>query len=265
MFTLDDLPCPIAFRHTDRELVIPLTTGKLLATFKQLISEGDLQPGAKLPSERDFARSLGVARSSLRQALKVLEIMGVISQRVGDGTYLNKGAASILGEPMEFLILLDGITFHELMEARLIVEPELAARAAERATEEDLSALRREMAAMETAADNGQFVEHDLAFHRAIFQAAGNRVCNLMFSVVHLSLRTLVEHTSQRVPAAHTLRLHQRIYAAIRKRDVDAARRRMAEHLVDARNLLAMAAERQAQNRLKQRIGALSGKKRRTA
>ncbi len=51
--------------------------------------------------------------------------MGVISQRVGDGTYLNAGAPSILIEPMEFLILLDGISFHDLMEARLIVEPEL--------------------------------------------------------------------------------------------------------------------------------------------
>jgi GntR family transcriptional repressor for pyruvate dehydrogenase complex len=225
-----------------------------------------MQPGAKLPSERELALGLGVARSSLRQALKVLEIMGVISQRVGDGTYLNKGAASILGEPMEFLILLDGITFHELMEARLIVEPELAARAAERATGEDLAGLRREMASMESAADDhALFIEHDLAFHTAIFQAAGNRVCNLMFSVVHLSLRTLMEHTSRLAPATHTLRLHQRIYAAIRKRDPEAARRRMAEHLGDARNLLAMAAEKQAQSRLKQRIGALSGKRRRTA
>jgi GntR family transcriptional repressor for pyruvate dehydrogenase complex len=247
-------------------LVAPLTTAKLLATFKRLISEGDLQPGAKLPAERELASSLGVARSSLRQALKVLEIMGVISQRVGDGTYLNSGATSILGEPMEFLILLDGISFHELMEARLIVEPELAARAAERASEEDLAALRRAMTAMEAAADDPPaFVQHDLAFHREIFRTAGNRVCDLMFSVVHSSLRTLVEHTSQAVPAEHTLRLHRKIYAAIRRRDAESARRRMAEHLVDARSLLAMAAEKQAIHRLKERIGAISGKRRRTA
>src|SRR5439155_17548637 len=116
-------------------------TVRLLSTFKRLISEGALAPGSRLPAERELAENFQVSRSSLRQALKVLQIMGVISQRVGDGTYLNAGAPSILSEPMEFLILLDGISFHELMEARLIVEPELAARAARRATAEDISEL----------------------------------------------------------------------------------------------------------------------------
>ncbi len=92
-------------------------TSTLVGAFKQLISEGSLAPGSRLPPERELAESFGVSRSSLRQALKVLEIMGVISQRVGDGTYLNTAAASILSEPLEFLILLDGISFHESMEA----------------------------------------------------------------------------------------------------------------------------------------------------
>ena len=115
---------------------------RLITAFKGMIADGTVLPGQKLPPERDLALSFGVARSSLRQALKVLEIMGVISQRVGDGTYLNTGAAAILGEPMEFLILLDGITFHELMEARLIVEPGLTARAAARAATEGIAGLR---------------------------------------------------------------------------------------------------------------------------
>src|SRR5882672_435771 len=123
-------------------------TVRLLSTFKRLISEGALVAGSRLPSERELAENFQVSRSSLRQALKVLEIMGVISQRVGDGTYLNAAAPTVLGEPMEFLILLNGISFHELMETRVIVEPELAARAATRATEDDLASLRREMAAM---------------------------------------------------------------------------------------------------------------------
>src|SRR5215470_2292074 len=124
-------------------------TGTLIGVFKRLISEGSLAPGHRLPAERELAEMFGVSRSSLRQALKVLEIMGVISQRVGDGTYLNTAAPSILAEPLEFLILLDGISFHELMEARLIVEPELAARAAERASDDDLAEIRRELRAME--------------------------------------------------------------------------------------------------------------------
>src|SRR5262245_1122917 len=83
-------------------------TGTLIGVCKRLISEGSLVPGHRLPAERELAELFGVSRSSLRQALKVLEIMGVISQRVGDGTYLNTAAPAILAEPLEFLILLDG-------------------------------------------------------------------------------------------------------------------------------------------------------------
>src|SRR5215468_8785796 len=140
-------------------------TATLVGVFKRLISEGSLAPGHRLPAERELAEKFRVSRSSLRQALKVLQIMGVISQRVGDDTYLNAGAPSILSEPMEFLILLDGISFHELMEARLIVEPELAARAARRATAEDISELNAVHANMEQSQRNSaRFVELDFLF-----------------------------------------------------------------------------------------------------
>ncbi len=234
-------------------------TVRLLATFKRLISEGAVAPGGRLPAERELAEKFQVSRSSLRQALKVLEIMGVISQRVGDGTYVNKGAASLLGEPMEFLILLNGISFHELMEARIIVEPELAARAAARATADDLATLRREMAAMKESAENhNRLSQHDLQFHQAIFQAAGNRVCTMMFTVIHRSLHRLIELTSHLVPVEHTLRLHQRIYTAIRQRDPAGARRRMAEHLLDAKGLLARAHDAQQSSYLGDRIKELA-------
>src|SRR6185503_17253921 len=123
-------------------------TVRLLSNFKRLISEGALVAGSRLPSERELAENFQVSRSSLRQALKVLEIMGIISQRVGDGTYLNVAASSMLGEPLEFLILLNGISFQELIEARIIVEPELAARAAERATSDDVRILKESLEAM---------------------------------------------------------------------------------------------------------------------
>ena len=235
-------------------------TARLVGVFKQLISEGALIPGSRLPPEREFAQTLGVARSSLRQALKVLEVMGVISQRVGDGTYLNSAAPSLLGEPLDFLILLDGISAHELMEARLIVEPELAARAASRASSEQIAALGRRLEAMEERARNrAQFVEEDLLFHQAVFQGAGNRVCSLMFSVVHRSMHDLMDLTSQLVRPEHTINLHKKIYTAIRRRNPGAARVRMAEHLEDAKSLFMRASERREQRRLQARIGTLSG------
>src|ERR1700737_1096044 len=77
-------------------------TQLLILRFQQLLSEGLLSPGTKLPPERELAANFGVARSSLRPALKVLEIMGVITQKVGDGSYLNRDASSVLAVPMEF-------------------------------------------------------------------------------------------------------------------------------------------------------------------
>src|SRR5262245_24907625 len=234
-------------------------TGTLVSHFKRLISEGSLVPGHRLPSERELAEMFGVSRSSLRQALKVLEIMGVISQRVGDGTYLNAAAPSILAEPLEFLILLDGLSFHELMEARLIVEPELAARAAARAMSEDVAELRQVLAEMEeNRRDHARFTEYDLLFHQTIFRIAGNRVCSLMFTVVHQSLERLIDLTSQLVEPEHTLQLHRRIFLAIRRKDADEARRRMTEHLEDARELFKRATELQAQSSLQSRIGELT-------
>src|SRR5512138_1237800 len=151
----------------------PDVTARLIGVFKQLISEGSLVPGARLPAERDLALMLGVARSSLRQALKVLEVMGVISQRVGDGTYLNISASAVLLYPLDFLMLLDGITPQEVMEARLIVEPELAARAAARASPLDIAAIGEHLERMQDHEDNRtEVVEEDLLFHKAVFDAA---------------------------------------------------------------------------------------------
>jgi GntR family transcriptional repressor for pyruvate dehydrogenase complex len=234
-------------------------TARLLATFKQLISEGSLAPGARLPAERELASSLNVSRGSLRQVLKMLEVMGVVSQRVGDGTYLNAAAPSILAEPLEFLILLDGIGFEELMDARLIVEPELAARAAARATPENLAALREPLVRMqESRDDHAQLVEEDLRFHRMIFQMADNRVCSIMFSMIHQSLHKLMDITSQMVDLNHTLKLHNRIYAAIRKGNPAEARARMSAHLTDAKGLLTHASEAQVHGQLESRFSNLA-------
>jgi DNA-binding FadR family transcriptional regulator len=165
--------------------------------------------------------------------------MGVLTQRVGDGTYLSASAESILKEPLDFLILLDDLSHHELMETRMIVEPELAARAAERATTEDLVSLRRAIAAMESCRTNQERLEADLAFHQCIFRASGNRICHLLFNVIHRSVLTSMSQLSTRVPLDRPLTFHKRIFAAIQQRNPEDARRQMLEHIADTKALLA--------------------------
>ncbi len=214
-------------------------TAKVLSTFKQLIAEGALIPGQKIPAERELSSMFGVSRGSLRPALKVLESMGVISQRVGDGTYLNADSARILGKSLDFLVAVDDISDNELYESRLIVEPELAALAAERATRADLRVLEEALNSMrEGLSDTWLIVKQDLAFHNGIFRCAGNRVCERFFGVVQQALLHSMARTSQLNFPAEIVESHEKIYRAIFDRDPELARRRMIEHIEWARDTM---------------------------
>ena len=213
-------------------------TAKLIARIKTLIATGVISPGSKFPPERELAKDFGVNRASVRQVLKVLEIMGVLTQRVGDGTYLSESAETILQEPIDFLVLLDDLSQHELFETRLMIEPELTARAAERATAEDISTLRNAIFAMERSKTTSERLNADMAFHEAIFRASGNRICHLLFKGIHRTLLMSMGQLSDRVSLEHPLRFHRRIYTAIRERNPEAARLAMQEHITDARSLV---------------------------
>jgi len=219
-------------------------TNRLIGAFNQLISQGVLRPGTKLPPERELAPRFGVSRSSLRHALKALENMGILYQRVGDGTYLCESCEELLSRPLELLILLDGISASELLETRLIVEPELAARAAARATSSDLESLSRTIHEMQKQKDPQKVTELDIAFHRGIFVASGNRLSQRIFPIIQRAMLNSIAITSTLVDVGHTLSFHKPIYGAFYKRKPAEARQKMIEHLEDARGLLAKAGER---------------------
>jgi GntR family transcriptional repressor for pyruvate dehydrogenase complex len=215
-------------------------THTLVAGLKEMISSGELQPGDKLPAERELAKRFGVNRSSIRQALKALDIMGIVHQRVGDGTYLTLDASTTLRAPLDFLILVDGISFQELFEARRIVEPELAARAALRRTEDDLIEMENAMAALTAhpEVDAAGLAEHDLHFHEIIWRASGNRVCLRMFSTLHRALSRSLAVTTALRDDGMPHDAHAGICAAIRGRDGERARALMHDHLLEGERTL---------------------------
>jgi len=103
--------------------------------------------------------------------------MGVVRQRVGDGTYLTQDASSTLNTPLDFLLLVDGITFSELYEARRIFEPDLSARAARRRTPDEVLQLKESVADMKRHFESGSLPDvaaSDRRFHRLIWETAGN-------------------------------------------------------------------------------------------
>jgi GntR family transcriptional repressor for pyruvate dehydrogenase complex len=204
-----------------------------------MLSDGVLKPGTRLPPERQLAAHFKVARSSLRQALKVLEMMGVITQKIGDGSYLNEDASAVLAVPMEFLFLLDGISVEELTELRILIEPALAAKAAERATAEDIALLRQSVKDLETSKhDRVRLISSDLLFHKVIFEASGNRLMGRLFHTIHRAMLDMMMYTSQAVDLEHTVAFHKPILAAIEQRDAAMASKLMSDHMNDAAKLL---------------------------
>jgi GntR family transcriptional repressor for pyruvate dehydrogenase complex len=204
-----------------------------------LIKRGELRPGDRLPSEREFAKQLGINRTSLRAGLRSLIAMGVLHAKHGSGTYLSSGPSSLGGEALELLAALHGFTQDEIFEARQYLEVLVAGLAAERATSEQLATMAEELANTFSTLDNPQqFLLHDIRFHRALAAASGNPILATlvgMVSAMHYDRR------SQTVSSAGWLRagadMHQKIYRAIRARKPEEARGAMREHILQAQQL----------------------------
>lgn len=223
-------------------------TNRLIERFRALMSEGVFLPGGKLPPERALALRFGVNRTSLRHALTALEIMGIVTRRVGDGTYLSSDSSLMLKAPMDFLVVAEGISFQDLMEARIIIEPELAARAAQGADSGQLRAIREALERMENSGGVvPELVASDVAFHEAVAAASGNVTCQRMFAAIHKTLLRLITHNSQGEEYRRKADRHNQIYQAIRRRQPRVAAERMRSHLEEALEMLVCHAREQAE------------------
>ena len=211
---------------------------------KRMILDGTLAPGARLPIEKDLADRLGVSRSSLREGVRALSSMGVLDTRQGAGTFVTSLDASLLLVPMSFLVdvqLSDGL--QEVHSVRRVLETEAALRAALTMSPEAIEGAReildRSALAIQEG-DDAAVIECDLQFHRAIATAAGNNVLAAMIEA--LSSRTVRGRTWRQITdenaALATLAEHRAILRAIAERDPDAARTRMANHLLEVEEFL---------------------------
>jgi len=227
----------------------PIKTRKIyeeiVEQIKELITEGNLNPGDKLLSERELSEKLRVSRASVREALSALEIMGLVEVKPGEGTYIRQTSMDSLIHPLALVLMMERDTVYDLLEVRKILEVGIAGLAAERATEEQLQAMEEALEQMEQDIEKNDLGEGaDIKFHYALAEAAANSlllrlmntISDSMRKSVHLSRLTLYDTpgTSQRL-----LDEHRGIYAAIKARDADGARRIMYEHLAGVEQKLA--------------------------
>lgn len=207
-------------------------TEQLIEKLESLVLKGVLSPGEQLPSERQLAHLLSVSRASLRQALKVLQVMGVLEVRQGSGNYLSEGAEEILKVPPRILVPLRGLTQAELFEVRRAMEAEAAASAAERATAKDLEAMRIELNGMKANDhDRVAYGIHDLAFHNAIATASSNRCFIWFLSLANKVLYQALLRRPMPKSMESSIEEHENILLAIEARNPVLARNEMLKHV----------------------------------
>ena len=208
---------------------------RLAALIEAQIEAGALKPGDRLPTEQQFAATHGVSRTVVREAVHQLRSQGLVRSRQGSGVYVTEPPAH-RALPFDPKLLESMDAVRQVVELRRVIDGEIAALAAERATRSQLAALKRALRTMDAATAAGDLgVEEDLAFHRAIGEATGNpqfvRLLAILEAYVRDAMTVTKGHEAKRVDfMAQVRREHRAIVEAIIARDAKAARAAATAH-----------------------------------
>jgi GntR family transcriptional repressor for pyruvate dehydrogenase complex len=212
-----------------------VTLGEQVAIqIAEMISEGRWSAGEKLPAEASLCEALNVGRSTLREALKSLAFVGMVRMRPGDGTYVAAGVRGLLDRILARGLLKTEKDLVDVCETRIVLETELAAMAAERATAQDLDRLHSLITQMAASlkGEGRPYIELDLEFHLALATASQNSVLpRLLLDIRGLLVDWIAK--SQELPGLreNAQEQHESILKRILARDADGARREMRAHL----------------------------------
>ena len=209
---------------------------RIVDQIERRILAGDLKVGDQLPPERELADQFTVSRTAVREAIKALREKGLVEIYLGRGTFVTGSATTMVRNSLGLLLKGDN-GFAHLVEVREILEPEIAALAATRITEEHIAAMTEAVVIMDTALDNAEaFVEADLDFHLALAEATQNPIIpSLMDSIIDLLREQRKRLGRVEGGLARGQYHHKRILEAIVRRDPQAARQEMQDHLIQVR------------------------------
>ena len=199
-----------------------------------------LKPGDKLPSERELAETLRVSRSSIRDAIRGLELMGLVEPRQGAGTIVRETSVEALVNPFANALKRRKEMVSELLDFRRMLEPPLAARAATHASADEVSEMEEILQRQEAKQGQGDAaVAEDAEFHYSIALASGNGVVLKVLDIVMDLLRETRERSLQvEGRPQKSLAGHRRILAAIKHHDAEAAKSAMRRHIEDVEEIV---------------------------
>ncbi|MEC9237318.1 MAG: FadR/GntR family transcriptional regulator [Chloroflexota bacterium] len=209
----------------------------IVEQFHALIQDGSLEHGVKLPSERVLAEQLKVSRSSVREAIRTLELQGLVVSKHGSGTFVNTQSLDAVTTLMtsSLGVGLDALEaqLHDIFEVRHLLEPQLAALAAQRATPEDVERLSYILVEQQRQIMEGETgVDADTEFHFALATATHNTALVKVVSAVEDVLRQSRDQTLQQPGRSQrSLDSHRDILDMVRAGDHMGARSAMEHHL----------------------------------
>lgn len=225
---------------------------------EEMILNGVLREGQRLPSERDLADQLAISRPKLREALKTLETLGLLRISAGDGIYVAKLGAEAMSPALVELYKRHPSAIDDNLEYRRVQEGFAASLAATRGTESDHTAIKRNLAAMEeahAAGDNAASAELDVAFHQAVIFASHNRTLIQMMTSLYQLQRSSVFFNREELMKVHEvsgtlLDQHRMIGDAICAKQADQAEAAAVAHIDFIRQLVAEALEYRARENI---------------
>lgn len=205
----------------------------------QLILDEGLKQGDRLPNETVLVERLGVGRSSVREAMKLLRSRNIVDIRQGSGTYVASNPG-MTDDPLGFTFIDDKRRLaRDLLEVRFMIEPQMAGMAAEQATDAQIACIQKLCDEAERLADTGEdYSSADTAFHSAIAESCGNVVIPRLMGVLKASVPLFIDVTGKQL-VAETIRTHRGIADAIAAHDSTAAHDAMYLHLVYNREVIA--------------------------
>lgn len=202
---------------------------------KDEILQGRLQPGQKLPPERALAETLGIGRNSVREALRTMDMLGIISSTQGSGNYISCRFDKSLTESLSMMFFMQRLDYRQVSELRGGVETQAAALAAERATAAEVGAMQEIVGKMAREEDETLNAELDKSLHMAVAKASGNPLIVMVLQSLSdtldlfiSDLRSEILHQETNSPVLQ--QAHESIVSSLRNHDAEQARRAMGEH-----------------------------------
>ncbi|HSD52191.1 MAG TPA: FadR/GntR family transcriptional regulator [Candidatus Methylomirabilis sp.] len=224
---------PTVTRQTFRTIRRSRVSQEIVEQVQDLITSGRLRTGDRLPPERDLAQTFHVSRSSVREAIRALESLGLVEVRAGEGTFLAEPPTDPGGVPLTGRRRKAWDDQHKLFEVRRVIEPDLAALAARRATAGHIEQMRVALEELKGEIQQGRTgIQADTRFHMLLAAATGNAILLQIMRSLLGRLRKSRESSLQgRGRPAQSLEQHQAILQAIEARDPKLAEQQMLEHI----------------------------------